>query len=886
MSDIDVLLLEDKSPNLPLSALCHNTAIYENMDLLNSVQNRRVLTMEREDALATISSINYTLGRNLVFRPESLVLDGMDRGAVPNENIVRNENAGDAVGEEIAYTNAGHSLSLNNGQDGLFTIDDFLDRPIEIATGTIGINNSGYGAYPIWDIVTKAPSVRAKLKNYAFLRADIVVRVAFSASPFHSGRVLLSYQPHAGKNANIIAHLANVAVDTTYRPLFINYLSQAPGSKIVDVRSNMPVEMRCPYISPKPMGRIYNASSSALAAATSFTDFADMGTLYMYSVNPVRTTSANTSTPVGFQIFAWLENVELAVPTATQLAITTESLRVDMSKDEREVGPVETMSSSLIDLTEAAAMVPQLSLYAYPAKIIFSGMKALAAHFGWSRPHIVSEPRYVKHRPFANSSNCIGSETVELLAYDPKRELAIDGYPCGSSQDDMSIMAIASRETYIETVTWADTDVAYAAIKEYVVHPQLNTYYSDVGATPCTMVQPSAMSYAVTPFTYWRGDIIFRFDFVTSQYHRGKFAIWYEPNHHHDVLINASLALNKNDLQIVDISTTNSVELCVKWASPYPWLQTFDVTSVKNYQNGGAALVSLTAFVNGYIVMAPFVPLQSPDSSDIPINVSVRCENLLVQELNTKLPTSRFYITPQSKHVGTSSEEVTCFELNPSTASKKDITKHYFGEQPLSFRALLKRYQTVTTVSYTSSGAHEYVRFIQPIYPLIDNTYNIAAALVSPVIPHLYGYLRYAFLGVRGGIRSRMRVIEPAAPSNQSMTIAALQPISTNSAPSTSEVNSGYFLNIHGGVQFSPSTSGIAEVELPFYTMNNFVFSFADDLMGTAVEGEMSKTWTKDFVLANERRGAASALYYYVRDFAIAEDFSLMRFQGAPYYTY
>lgn len=881
------MLLESKGPDLPISALFHNSAIYENMDLYNSVNDRRNLSMEKEDLKCTIESINHILGKSLVFRPESLPMDSMGTGAVSDSNTTSNQNVSDIMGAGLVVADAGKSMSLNNGQSGILPIEDFLDRPVEIATGTIAVGAAISANYPVWDLVTKHPSVRAKVKNFAFMRCNMVVRVAFAGSPFHTGRVLLSYQPHAGKNRNLIAHTANLAAAAAYRPMLLNYLSQADGARVLDVRANTPVEIRIPFISPKPMARLFNATSSAIAAATSFTDFADMGTLYVYTINSVGSVSASSASPVGYSIFAWLEDVELSVPTATQLAITTESFKMS-SKDERETGPVERVSSALVELSEVCCAIPEIAPFAYPAQIVFRGVNALAAHYGWSRPNIVSEPTYVKNRPVANSAVCIGSETVELLSYDPKRGLASDSHACGSGMDDMCIATVAQRESYIETFTWAASDAAYTSIKELIVHPQMNSYYVDAGATPCTMVQPSAMSFAVTPFNFWRGDIIFRLDFVTSQYHRGKFAIWYEPNHHHQALISADLALNKNDVQIIDIAETNSVEIVVQWANSFPWLKTLAYNSIKGVHNPGPLLLNLTDVVNGHIIMAPFVPLQSPDDSDVQINVFVRAENLLVNELGGSMPVSRVYITPESYVVqeDKSCEEVTKFVLNPSSASVEDITKHYFGEIPLSFRACLKRYVTVETQNYAATGTHMYLRVHRAIMPPIAPLYNVGTPLASPIFPTLYGYLRYAYLGLRGGVRSRLRLYQPDVSSEQAIaTVGLLQPVDA-SAPIMGEVNSPVRLNHNGHVQYVPSITGIAEVELPFYTNNNFVFSFAEDLMGSAVEGAMSRTWTKDFSYNVENRGVISDNYWFIRDFAVAEDFTLMRYQGAPYYTY
>jgi len=36
------------------------------------------------------------------------------------------------------------------------------------------------------------------------------------------------------------------------------------------------------------------------------------------------------------------------------------------------------------------------------------------------------------------------------------------------------------------------------------------------------------MAWIANLFTYWRGDIIFRFRIISSQYHRGRFRVTYD----------------------------------------------------------------------------------------------------------------------------------------------------------------------------------------------------------------------------------------------------------------------------------------------------------------------------------------------------------------------
>jgi len=877
--DLDSRIREFKE-DYTVEALNLNTSLQENRILFKQTRAFARLLSDKADTECTIRYLRSLLDRKIAFRPESYFITPEsgepDKDELKSSLTLDTQNVTDVAGMEVDDRSFGDSIGLATGQMGVLSMEEFLERPVEIADGTIASGASLSAQYAIWDIITKHPSVRAKFRNYAFFRGTLNLRIAVSGSPFHTGRILASYQPHAGKNANLLAHDANILVDSAYRPVLLNYLSQAPGAVTIDVRENRPVEMVIPFVSPKPMLRLYNNSSAAVSAATSFLDFVDMGDLFFYTIDAIGNVSASTASPVSYVIYAWFTDVQLGVPTATHLEITTESA------DEQVRGPVEKITSGAAKIAGALNVIPILRPFTLPSQLILKGLSAIASWFGWSRPPIIDQPVISKNMPFMSHCQTIGSETVSRITLDPKQELAIDSLMCGSQHDDLVIAALAKRETLFDSFTWADDDPIKVPIAKYIVHPQMNTYYSDVGATAMTLVQPSAMSYTATPFSYWRGDITFRLDFVTSQYHRGKIAIWYEPNHFHETLISADMSLNKNFIQIVDLAVTSTVEFTVEWASHYPWLRTFGPEDIKTAHNFGAILVDLNEYVNGYISIAPFTTLQSPDSSDVIVHVYCKSDNIRYQQMTNDLPLARDYITPESYFESVTGEEHESQTLNPSTANMDGISMYHFGEQPVSFRSLLKRYATFTTVPVTAAGTYRSVYLGQLVWPNPSPAYNGAA----PTYTTLYDYLRYAYLGMRGGRRFRVFI-----DTEGTMAKTARVFVNINGPEPIAVVNSGTNAavprtDVRGAAVFLPETNAGVEVEIPFYSQNAFIFSSATDGEGTTSAGEMSFDYTRKFYIHADISGVANDVTTFVLDHASAEDFTLMRFGGSPYYTY
>jgi hypothetical protein len=630
------------------------------------------------------------------------------------------------------------------------------------------------------------------------------------------------------------------------------------------------------------MHRLFANSTAVLAAASSYPDLAVAGDLYIYSINPVLVIATGTPTPISVHVYAWMENVELGPPTATQVEITTEGY------DEGKQGPVERTATFMAKVMNALSVIPSIGVLAKASSFIFQGAAGISAWFGWSRPQIKDHASYIKNRPWANTSQTIGSETIERISFDPLQELTIDPRVCASSQDEMSLAFLNSVQTYLTTFEWEDdSSIMSAPIWKCIVHPQLCTYgvFPD-GAMVLNVFQPSAMAFAANPFLYWRGKIKFRLEIVCSNFHRGKLAITYEPNMDQGALIDTAIALNKNYIKIIDIQETQDIEFCINYAQPYVWLKTVDETSTPNFHGSSFTYTGHQQIGNGYIAITPFTALQSPDKSHIFVNVYVSGEDMQYNILsNDHLPLQRKLITESFDEGVQPQVGYTCLELNSTSDDGSNVSEYCFGEQPVSLRSCLKRYVTVSTdsgVNTTSAVAHNIMTFIRrtilPAYP----AYGIATS--SATRPTLQQILPYAYLGVRGSVRKRLRFISATANSSAMQALKVTLRLNdialTNSG--FAEATSYVHISEDGSAIFLPWTNGGCEVELPYYSPNLFQFAFSDNFYGTLTNGEMSTTWAKNFDIAINTYAVNSSVTLAL-DAATGEDFTFLRFNGAPY---
>lgn len=803
----------------------------------------------------------------------------------------KSENLVDVTGAVENKTDYGTADSNDNAVDHSLFLDQYFDRPIQIAEGALTLGSHSSIELPLWDLYTLDPAVRAKLRNYAFLKGNLHVRVMISGTPYHYGKVLLSYQPYNDRNDNITYLNTNIAVNSVFRQNMVAYLSQSPGAIVMDIRENKPVEMEAPFISSKTTHKLYNDSALAISDVTSFEDLSEAGSLYMYTVNVPKAINATVDAP-HYYVYAWMTNVELGPPTGTQVAIRTES-----KVDERESGPVEKFSSGAAEVSSKLEDVPYIGPFATASRIAFGALSSVSAIFGWSKPIVPRDPVYVKNMAFQNGAQTIGYSTNTAITLDPKQELTVDGQVVGSDKDEMVIKEIASRCSYLTTVTWSPSDAPLSSsIFLCPVAPNLGT----INSHTTTFIQtPSPMMFCVQPFEFWRGDVEFTIEVVCSQFHRGKFAVVYEPNIEQITLIAANLNLNKQYVKVIDIQETQTVTFRVNWAHYRSW-------ALNASRNGATTSYYTHATIpqvlpgmnncNGVITVVPMTELISPDGNAVEMNIYVKCPNLRVNRFTSaRLPTTRkiagaesaHYIISESQIDGCalSSQEVTVFHLNDPVSDPDTLSLEYFGEEPVSFRALMKRYVTQSQASATLvAQALSTITVTFPMYPLSNCPYGTSTSASMSILD----YLRYAYVGIRGGMRARINVSTNAdriAHDYRKVTMSAVSLTSGVFGIAQTAMTSQPRNEIDGTVMYDLDSNGGLEVELPFYSNNRMLFAFAEDYIGSnpgSYTNLYSRLTNRFYYYFNLKDVALNDVVYGEISMASAEDFCLLRFQGCP----
>lgn len=764
-------------------------------------------------------------------------------------------------------------------------LNAFFKRPIQIGTFSMAAGASVENTYKVCDLYLMDPAVRAKLRNFAFLRGKFKVRISVSGTPFDYGRLICAAWPWAQINEVYTTLFAGGA---TWDLLKLQYMSQAKTSVVIDVKENKPIDIELPWVSSTPVGRLYNVATTAVGSATSFDDFTNMWTLIIKSLNVLKSISASPS-PVYVYLYAFMEDVEIGVPTASQLAVVTQS-------DERKTGPVQGIATNLLSVSKRLETVPYIGVYAKASSFVLDGVKSVASLFGWSAPVMITPPSRMKNEPYQNGANLIQYDTGQRITLDPKQELAISTEYVSVASDELVIADLCKIRSYLTNFQWLAATAPLSSMYAVAIHPRLCVGYTG-SPSGVKNVLPTPMHQIAQMFTKWRGRIVITLEAVCSSFHRGKLLITYDPNVMQYALIVANTNLNKQYTHIWDIQETQKYSICVDWNMVRQWAANLPDTVVYNLLSGATIVPAATWFdaVNGFLNIAPFTKLQSPDGSDITINVYVHGEDMQFNRLDAQFMPLNRTVQYNMESVDTSSvkelssSDMSCITINPSSVSEKGADEHFYGESPISLRSLFKRFIATTTASI-ATGVIPGLTFLTgswPIIPAVSPAMGGSvsnAYFVSPL-----NHMRYAFLAIRGGMRKRLNFF-----LNNSINYAPLvvslvsDDVTTASSIAVANGSSNSFRDasmvMGGSAKFVPSTNGGFEFEIPYYNPNYYSWSCNSNphiSAATSSTSTMSRSYSYS---ANLGASAASYTLYVVEENATAEDFQLAYFLGCvPY---
>ena len=783
--------------------------------------------------------------------------------------------------QETQYDSTGTFDSTRGAADTNVPLDKFWERPVKIFTQQWDVGSTGfYHLINPWEALLKNPRLANRISNYKNFRGNLHVKFTLNGTGFHFGRLLASYTP-----------------------MFI-------GDKVTRNSSTVPQDMiaasQRPHIYLDPcnsMGGILRLPFLWYYDSVDLTtsEFTQLGFLNIRELTPLLHANGGTD-PVTITAFAWLSDVVISQPT--QLDINGLVPQTD------EYGVVSGPASVVERISGRLAKAPVIGPYARASEVASGAIKDVAKAFGYCKPIMLDGIKPYRPLYAGNMVNTEGEDSSIKLSLDPKQELSVDPRIVSSTLDDeMSIVKIGERESFLTSFPWKVGDAPETQLFEISVSPML---YDKVSTVENTEYHFTPGAFVAAPFEWWKGSMRIRFQFVTSNYHKGRVRLIYDPN---ESITSPDYNLAFN--QVVDISEENDFSIDIGWASHAGMLRVRGPYSQVDlpFTRTGAHDYSRTSH-NGTLKVCILNELTTPNTTvlnDIGVNVFVAsCSDMTFMSPRTDVldKMSIFPNPPPGAAAGIekqASDDIATSELNepmqsesnalvidnPLSSTSDPLLHVYGGESISSIRSLLKRYcYHADHVTIPNGGDWHVMSHINSDFPYYRG-YSPTGVDVAGTEPYnrckmtFLNWFTPAYCCFRGGIRRKKISTSSRFPQGyQSVTrigdTFANGIISGYStfASTTDAIKKGLMSTLpssFAGTHVQPQRMNpVLEYELPQYINRRFMLA-RDVLIEN--NNPAANFHRLDELNYSETVGQAAISTYYV---AAADDFSLYYFLSVP----
>ncbi|UQZ09582.1 putative polyprotein [Freshwater macrophyte associated picorna-like virus 3] len=216
----------------------------------------------------------------------------------------------------------------------------------------------------------------------------------------------------------------------------------------------------------------------------------------------------------------------------------------------------------------------------------------------------------------------------------------------------------ATKESFLTTLPWGEGMAPDTCIQSFLPSPYMwDTYDGEDGLE----IHMTPACHASLPFGKWRGTVLFRFDVVASERHRGVFRIMWDPLG----MTETSLGrFNEVPSMICDISESRTFEFAVPWGHWKNWLDGHDGNWDVPFSS--TPITDIRRFANGVLNLVVVNPLNSQSDSLKPATIFVHCKMLKDFEVVDPLPRPLLQIQEKNSNEGTDDDQNVPADLDPN----------------------------------------------------------------------------------------------------------------------------------------------------------------------------------------------------------------------------
>lgn len=669
------------------------------------------------------------------------------------------------------------------------TLANFLSRPVLIRsyTWTEGTSITTTGFNPWEDFLNNAV-IKAKIEQYNFFNGTLKLKILINASPFYYGCLGFFYKPLQNWNTGVVTPSFEGS-----KVLF----SQQPHVWVYP-QTSQGAEMKLPFFYHKNWLDI-----------TSLTDVQNMGLIQLLSYTNLLNANSVVGSDCDIQIYAWAEDVHLCGPTRNAALQSTnekkkKSLGEASSVSRKNIPQKKTIKSKSNlkehqseqggDKYDHAGKISKpasaVARVAGSVGLVATGIAAsnpenpigwlaggiarasgavstvatvtseVAEAFGYTNTPNIAGVQPYKSLPFHSMASSEISQPIEKLTFDPKNELLIDGKTTGiQDHEELNIDSFCRRESYLTTFTWTSADVFDALLWGSRVTPNMMVLG---GIAPNRSINKTPMSLVNDLFRYWRGDIVFRFRFMATKYHRGRVRITWDPS---DNLAPLTDTNTTNYNVVLDINECPDVRLRIPYLQAQSWLKT-DRSLQQNYGTG-AGPVPNNDVDNGQLTVRVFTQQTSPiASADIPVIVSVYGEKMEFSNPMEAPQTYGFYNLQSADEIKEQYPEgIGSACMFEDSTTPPDLNLVTMGENIISLKQILRRHTLTEYIVDNADGVSRFRVFASernrlPLYYGFDpngvftanDQIGAGTSTFNFVLNTPFNYIGACFVACRGSV--------------------------------------------------------------------------------------------------------------------------------------
>jgi hypothetical protein len=812
----------------------------------------------------------------------------MDHSMTPTDNDEKVQNV--TFSDESQFAKLAIDQNTDPTYDAVPTGDvslqNFLSRPIKIFSTTWTPNLSFVDEFNPWTLFLTNARVANRIAGYSLIRCNLKVKFMINGNPFYYGRAIATYRPLPTID-KLHEYRTNEEVDLVRNSqlphVFLNPTDSSAG------------EMALPFFWP-------NSFMSVLKE-----EWQKMGSIDVRSMTTLKHANGGTD-PITVTAFAWAEDVVLSLPSQANPA----SL-IPQSGE----GKISKPASSVARIAGKLKDIPVIGPYMMAGETIGNAISSVASTFGYCRPNI-DKIDNVRPAFVGNTANTNVPDNCTPLSYDFNQQVTIDPATVGlGNTDEMALAHVWTKESYMCKFGFATTDLPEERIFCTLVDPGVQRV--KIVEDAANEWHKTACSFATLPFHSWRGSMKYRFQIVSSGYHRGRLKFVYDP-----VESQETAEYNVAYTKIVDINEEKDFTLTVGWGQAQQYRHILhnddDETKYFRVDGGKTPVLSTSTYGNGELSVYVVNGLTSPNSTidnNIEIIVYVSCGD----DFEVAKPTSEYmtHITPVSDYVTQSGEcdepeNTTSAELNP-TSPTGDFWMICKGEEYKSIRNLVKRYCFGNYLAGVATVAAENrLVYTAPAFPMHYGRTEVGPFESTGVvgtydrnygsIPTLLGYYSTAYAGMRGSIKLKILGMGLNGSETEKVINVTKRTVHKTFAVFSSHDQTAIpadrvavMANALGygpdGMVFSPAMQQpINEVQIPYYSELRFLsprvrlwHEICDENDLFAAGDYPAFTHEMWNMAGNGDNGNADRII--LISFAAGDDFSLFFYQGPPvFYSY